>query len=179
VWKWRNKFFSQAATDDLSVAAITWKRSSGKMTTIQRIRLYIWWAYHLAFEEYFLVLSRGKQALLIAALIVGCIVESFFAAPLGVVAVVAVPIVLPIEMFGAWVIVGRWMQQTMAPPVIEYDDPTERIRIAIVKSYRPFVVRTPDGSTCESDHERGRFFQRTISCASLWIKPGETVEVWQ
>jgi hypothetical protein len=60
---------------------------------------------------------------------------------------------------------------------LEYDDPNERTRIAIVKSYKPFVVRFADGSECPSDHERYRWWCRTIYCAYCWLEPGQTVEV--
>ncbi len=91
------------------------------MTMTQRIRLYAWRVYHLAFEEYFLVLSRKQQLVLIAVFIGGCIADCLFAQDVGfgLAVMLAAMLTLAVGAFGIFAYCGYWIRWRALNPVRE------------------------------------------------------------
>ena len=67
--------------------------------------------YRLAFVEYFLLVRRRHQIILIVAWLCGCAVASYFAVPVSMVLVVASLVLLTACMLGIWAYIGYGMQQ--------------------------------------------------------------------
>jgi len=81
------------------------------LSITQRARLYRWFVYHFAFENYFFRVRRRGQIILLVGWVLGCAFQCYLALPLSLVLVIASPFLLTACMLGIWAYVGYRLQR--------------------------------------------------------------------